>query len=729
VEQGSSVLGGPTLGVASAAREQFFVGPLLNYPSVRHHRDAVRNTRGAETVGDEKGGAASGQFAKADEPVSFVPGVHCAGGLIENKDGCGPEEGAGQGQTLPFANAEVGTTGEPAAEYVIVAERQLGGDGIDSGCLRSSRHGGGGSVIVFADSGRDVACHRCIVLGRFLKENRNLPAEFIDIEVGKLDAVQLNHALLRIVESAKKFDESALARAVLADYGDDRSGGYVDREVFKRCPGAVWIVKSDIPEGNSSCRRRRKGDGARRTDNLRLQLQEFKQAFEVEAVAIDLADVAEERPGESGALLKCLIKESDIAGSGLSSHGSGGHPQEGQAADYKGRHASRELGEALGTGEADALSGKAATKLVEAGAEVRSESEQPQFGCVTAAAEYVVVMVRAPFLRSGADPPVVVADCIMENHIEGWQGAGNQGDGEPESEGSENAGHGDQRDAALSEAAEVFDQREGDRRGFVSGAVQMVEEIRVFVEAEVGGSGFLLDEAANVITDKFGLRGADPGFEPAERLDGEKNGGHQHGIDKGGTKCSTLAHDGEDRIYQRPGQVDLCNGEDAADEEENGPGDGPAAGRGPDESERLREQRGLAGGAFQARGNVAGEAGSCVCFVFNDPIAWHLADTGLADLAFDSVLSSSDVLASISGVIVRLDFVFLQHLVGFDGEHLFLRRRRMTSVRPWLEIRAAVSLERVHLFDCPSSCRGALAGEGESLLCARQLSKRKNCFE
>ena len=104
----------------------------------------------------------------------------------------------------------------------------------------------------------------------------------------------------------------------------------------------------------------------------------------------------------------------------------------------------------------------------------------------------------------------------MENHIQGRHGAGDEGDGEPESEGSEDAGHGDECDAILGQASEIFDEGEGNRSGFVLCAMQVIEEFRSFVEAEVGGSGLFLDEAADVVANEFGLGGAHPGFESTE---------------------------------------------------------------------------------------------------------------------------------------------------------------------------------------------------------------------
>ena len=74
-----------------------------------HHMDGVRLHGRGKTVGDDEGGPARNQLAETCEPVRFGPGIHGAGGFVQQQQLriCG--QGSGDFQ-LALLWADNGTT-------------------------------------------------------------------------------------------------------------------------------------------------------------------------------------------------------------------------------------------------------------------------------------------------------------------------------------------------------------------------------------------------------------------------------------------------------------------------------------------------------------------------------------------------------------------------------------------------------------------------------------------
>ena len=57
--------------------------------------------------------------AKAGQPVGFSPGVHGAGGFVQDDEVGLPQKGPGQGQALPFAHTQVSPPEPPTYDSVV----------------------------------------------------------------------------------------------------------------------------------------------------------------------------------------------------------------------------------------------------------------------------------------------------------------------------------------------------------------------------------------------------------------------------------------------------------------------------------------------------------------------------------------------------------------------------------------------------------------------------------
>ena len=86
--------------------------------------------------------AAGGEAPEAVQPVGFGPGVHGAGGLVQDQQGRLAEESAGKGDALPFADAQLGSVFKPFSQQMIVAVGQTADGPGGAGGLSRGLDGG-----------------------------------------------------------------------------------------------------------------------------------------------------------------------------------------------------------------------------------------------------------------------------------------------------------------------------------------------------------------------------------------------------------------------------------------------------------------------------------------------------------------------------------------------------------------------------------------------------------
>ena len=99
------------------------MGALLDDVAVAHHQDEVGVPDRREPVGDDEGGPVLGQpvHGVLDDPLG--PGVHGAGGLVQDQQGRAVHHRAGDGHLLPLPGGQVGVV----AQHGVV----LVGEGLD----------------------------------------------------------------------------------------------------------------------------------------------------------------------------------------------------------------------------------------------------------------------------------------------------------------------------------------------------------------------------------------------------------------------------------------------------------------------------------------------------------------------------------------------------------------------------------------------------------------------
>ena len=85
------------------------MGALLDDVAVPHHKDEVCVPDGGQAVGDDEAGTAAHQVVHCGLDALFGAGIHAAGGLIQDQDAVVGQDGAGDGEQLLLALADVGS--------------------------------------------------------------------------------------------------------------------------------------------------------------------------------------------------------------------------------------------------------------------------------------------------------------------------------------------------------------------------------------------------------------------------------------------------------------------------------------------------------------------------------------------------------------------------------------------------------------------------------------------
>ena len=117
------VLNAGELGVDAFLLEQGMVVAAFDDAALVHDEDLVGVADGGKAVGDDDGGASGQEALKGLLNEFFRGGVHAGGGFVEDEDGAVFEQGAGDADSLFFADAELDAA---FADLGVVAVGELG---------------------------------------------------------------------------------------------------------------------------------------------------------------------------------------------------------------------------------------------------------------------------------------------------------------------------------------------------------------------------------------------------------------------------------------------------------------------------------------------------------------------------------------------------------------------------------------------------------------------------
>ena len=213
--------------VPSVLGQQFFVGAALDDAALLQNHDGVGFADRGEAVGDDEGGAVLHDGVHALFDVPLGPGVHGAGGLIQDQDRGLGDGGPGDVQKLPLALTQIGGV---LLQHGVVAVLETHDEGVGRGHLGGLLHlFVGGVQAAVADVLPDGAGEQVGVLedhGDVLPEE--VPGNPLDGH-----AVDGDGAALDIVEPGQKIGHRGLTRAGGADEGDLLAGLGVEGDVVE----------------------------------------------------------------------------------------------------------------------------------------------------------------------------------------------------------------------------------------------------------------------------------------------------------------------------------------------------------------------------------------------------------------------------------------------------------------------------------------------------------------
>src|SRR4029077_4874982 len=96
----------------------------------------------------------------------------------------------------------------------------------------------------------DVVAQRALEADEVLEHGGDPRTPGRGVQLAEIDPVDLDGALLRVVEPAQELGRPRLARAVLADHGQRRSGGDRQVEPVEDGPVARWVGEGDVAEAD-----------------------------------------------------------------------------------------------------------------------------------------------------------------------------------------------------------------------------------------------------------------------------------------------------------------------------------------------------------------------------------------------------------------------------------------------------------------------------------------------
>ena len=159
---------------------------------------------------------------------AFAFGVEVAGGFVEDQDLRVGEDGAGDGDALPLAAAELHAA---LADERVVAVGQCVDELVGVG-----DRGGAADVVGrrAAVAVGDVRGDGAVEQEHVLLDDADQAAVAVDVDVAQVAAVEQDAAAGGVVEAGDEVAERGLAAAAGADEGDRLARLDVERDVFER---------------------------------------------------------------------------------------------------------------------------------------------------------------------------------------------------------------------------------------------------------------------------------------------------------------------------------------------------------------------------------------------------------------------------------------------------------------------------------------------------------------
>ncbi|MBV6467016.1 MAG: hypothetical protein PGMFKBFP_02348 [Anaerolineales bacterium] len=228
--------------VQPALREQFVVAAALDDSPVGHDQDQVGAADGGESVRDHKRGASLHQAVERLLDEQFGLRVHAGGGVVQDQNARGHQQGAGDGDALALSARKRHAA---LAHHRLVAVREMRDEVVR---LRGPR---GGDDLRLARVGAavgDVGADRVREQQRGLKHDPDLPAERSQVEGAHVAAVNQQRALGHVVEAGDEIHERGLARASLPDQRDELIRLHGQFDIRQRDGFFVLIFERDVAE-------------------------------------------------------------------------------------------------------------------------------------------------------------------------------------------------------------------------------------------------------------------------------------------------------------------------------------------------------------------------------------------------------------------------------------------------------------------------------------------------
>ena len=214
----------------------------LDDAALLEHADAVGVPHRREAVRDENGCAVTRRGKQPVEDLGFAAHVELRGGFVEQHDaGAEPHaaQRAGQRHALPLAARQIGAAFVPAGEHG-VERRQVG---------RACRRERFAYDFVRRSCRGHVVAERQLEADEVLKDGGDARAPRREVQLAQIDAIDLDRAGPRVVQTAEQLGQRRFARAVLPDDGERRACGNDEIELVEH-ERSTRVAKADVAKAD-----------------------------------------------------------------------------------------------------------------------------------------------------------------------------------------------------------------------------------------------------------------------------------------------------------------------------------------------------------------------------------------------------------------------------------------------------------------------------------------------
>ena len=261
---------------------------------------------------DEHRHPAARQLREPQEHFVLGARVERRGRLVEDQDLGVAHVGPAQRHLLPLAPRQLYAAVEAAAEHLVVALPEPGGDRVGEAAARGLADPRLVAQLLHL-AHPDVLLEDEVVAHEVLEDDPDVLTQTVELVLPQVHPVEQDASLIRVVQAGQQLHERRLARPVLTHEGDPLARLEREGEVPHRPPVRARVAKSHVLELESPHDRQRHDPRPGPGRNPRLHVEEGEQVRQIQALLEHLRQRQEDALDQVAALAERAREERERA--------------------------------------------------------------------------------------------------------------------------------------------------------------------------------------------------------------------------------------------------------------------------------------------------------------------------------------------------------------------------------------------------------------------------------